>query len=63
MEANLIALAVFLATLGGLFGLYALAKSYRDAAARLYRDRDAASLRRLPGMGAAVGGHNRPGDN
>ena len=63
MSANLIFALVFLATFGGLVGLYAVAKSYRDAARRLDAERLYNSTRPLGGAGRYVGGSNRPGEN
>lgn len=63
MSGNLIFALTFLATFGGLVGLYLVAKSYRDAARRLSSERDARQLRpRLDG-GRFIGGTDRPGVN
>lgn len=64
MSANLIFALTFLATFGGLVGLYALAKSYRDAARRLDADRLYRATRpSSAGASHYIGGSNRPGEN
>ena len=61
--ADIIGIAAGLLTFGGLVGGYAYLQGLRQAASRIERERDARALRRLPGMGEAIGGHNRPGEN
>ncbi len=61
--ADIIGIAAGLLTFGGLVGGYAYLQGLRQAAGRIERERDARALRRLPGMGGAIGGHNRPGEN
>lgn len=63
MSGNLIFALTFLATFGGLVGLYLVAKSYRDASHRISAERDSVQLRpRLDG-GRFIGGTDRPGVN
>lgn len=63
MSANLIFALTFLATFGGLVGLYTVAKSYRDAARRLERESLYNATRRPLDGGRFIGGHDRPGAN
>jgi hypothetical protein len=63
MSGNLIFALTFLATFGGLVGLYLVAKSYRNAARRLDRESIYRATRpRLDG-GRFIGGSDRPGVN
>jgi hypothetical protein len=63
MSGNLIFALTFLATFGGLVGLYLVAKSYRDASHRIASDRDSVQLRRVADGGRFIGGSDRPGEN